>query len=444
MHHLSHKVVASIPNHTTSPTTSSTGFSIRLVANNTIRRHNDGFLHLPQIVHTKLLPQPPSSASSLMANITTLRLKANTLEPLQSPQTITVHIGSGNGLRSYILKVETMNTLLPAWIQCFPCRPQVQQTNPLFDPTLSPTFRYIRSTNPLCAPPYYHPDNHLCAFRLNIPTAMSITGHLAEDHLTIGTSVIQNYLFGCSYSTMFFNNMGIYAGVISLGRSSPSLVTQAAAHGLTKFSYCLFGGTKMNRQGFLRFGTDVPHNPNYRTTKILPALNAHESEYYLSLIGVSLGGHTLDRIHPEMFARNKDNKGGCVIDIGTPLTIMVQEAYKVIEDAIWADLQHLKAERVESPRFGLCFRVTEAIKGRLQPLSLHFAEEEAVLVFSPKQLFLMMHDRQGQIACLAMMPGHRTIIGAFQQVDTRFVYDVEGFMLSFASESCILDTTEVD
>jgi aspartyl protease family protein len=67
-----------------------------------------------------------------------------------------------------------------------------------------------------------------------------------------------------------------------------------------------------------------------------------------------------------------------------------------------------------------------------------------VLTLSPPQLLLMMHDKQGQIACLTLTLGHRTIIGAFQQVDTRFIYDVKKSKLFFAPELCIEETTEVN
>jgi hypothetical protein len=76
-------------------------------------------------------------------------------------------------------------------------------------------------------------------------------------------------------------------------------------------------------------------------------------------------------------------------------------------------------------------------------LSLRFAEEEAVLTLSPRQQFLM-NDKQGQIACLTMMPGHRTIIIAFQLVGRCFIYDVNESKLFFAPELGFQDTTEVD
>ncbi|CAO1947632.1 unnamed protein product [Urochloa humidicola] len=262
----------------------------------------------------------------------------------------------------------------------------------------------------------------------------------------------QHVPFGCAHRAAHFQNDGVFAGVIGAA---------ALDRGLTTFSYCLFhgggggddgDGETSRRRGFLRFGTDVPRNPLYKTIKILPALEGGHDEssgHYVSLVGVSLGGLRLDGIRPEMFARGKDGGGGCVVDLGTPVTVMAEEAYGVVEEAVWSELRrHGAAERVERPGigYGLCVRASEAVRGWLRSLSLslHFEEEEAVMVVSPEQLFLMMdgEEQQGRIACLAVTPGRRTVIGALQQVDTRFVFDLES-KLSFAPESCIRDTVEV-
>jgi hypothetical protein len=67
------------------------------------------------------------------------------------------------------------------------------------------------------------------------------------------------------------------------------------------------------------------------------------------------------------------------------------------------------------------------------------------MVISTKQLLLMMNQKQGQIACPAMVRGERIIIRAFQRVDTRFIYDRKDSKLSFAApESCIQNTVEAD
>ncbi|KAJ1274998.1 hypothetical protein BS78_05G103700 [Paspalum vaginatum] len=299
-------------------------------------------------------------------------------------------------------------------------------------------------------------SNNFCAFHYT-RNGNRVSGILVRDHATRQDGVeLGAYFFGCAHNSVVFHNDGIYAGVAAVGRvvpqAQPSPASQEAhaigmAHGHTSFSYCLFGET--NRQGLLRFGADVPvpQTPRYRSTRILPALHAHDGAYHVSLVGVSLGAHILDAVGPEMFERRgEDGEGGCIIDVGTPLTVMAEEAYHVVEEAVWSELRRHGAERVEQHDYGLCVRATEATKGRLPSMSLHFAEEEARLVVSPEHLFLIMDDvykQAGQIACLAMRPGRRTVIGALQQVDTRFVFDLEGDKIFFAPESCTKETTLV-
>nr|CAB3484260.1 unnamed protein product [Digitaria exilis] len=274
------------------------------------------------------------------------------------------------------------------------------------------------------------------AFHVAGPGGMSVHGYVAQKR-----QMILNYVFGCSHSTVNFPSGGVFAGIAAINPAPASLTMQLAERGMTWFSYCLTGGP--SRHGFLRFGADVPHNPRYQTTRILPALDANDSAaYYVGLIGISIGMCRLNMIHPEVFARGKGGQGGTIIDLGTPVTVMAEEAYQVIEQAAWSALKEHGAERVARCPYNLCVRVTKVVKGHLPSLSLHFADEEdATLVVSPEQLFLMMDDEHvGQMACLAMVPGRRTVIGALQQVDTRFVFDLKDSKILFAPESCIKDT----
>ncbi|CAN6214544.1 unnamed protein product [Urochloa humidicola] len=437
MHHPSLTAVATtIAHHTTMPAanTSVSGFSLQLVddvnqegpADHAVRRGGDGFLHLQS------LRAPNSSASPEMTT---------TYTPLRLPKSVVVGVGTGNGHQEYPFLVDASSSLI--WMQCRGCDPYSQQRHRLFDSSISPTYRLVTGTDPFCKSPYWSEFNGgACAFRVTGSRDMLLDGYFGADTLTFGTKVHQHVPFGCAHRAAHFQNDGVFAGVIGAA---------ALGRGLTTFSYCLFhgDGEASRRRGFLRFGTDVPRNPRYRTTRILPALDAHESSgHHVSLVGVSLGDRRLDGIRPEMFARGKDGGGGCVVDLGTPVTVMAEEAYGVVEEALWSEFRRHGAERVERPGmgYGLCVRASEAVRGRLRllSLSLHFEEEEAVLVVSPEQLFLMVDgDEQGRVACLAVTPGRRTVIGALQQVDTRFVFDLKESKLSFAPESCIRDTVEV-
>ncbi|KAJ1275007.1 hypothetical protein BS78_05G103800 [Paspalum vaginatum] len=437
MHHLP----LAIADHTTRGfnTSSKAGFSLQLVTNeelldHTVRRGSDGFLYFRH---------------SLRASVSDAKPPPRRPRPLGT----SVYVGTGNGRGQFLLKVDATSIMM--WLQCEPCRPQAQQGRPLFVPRDSPSFVAVHGASGGCDRRFFTPlPNNLCAFHYT-GNGNRVNGILARDHVTRQDGVDLGVIFiGCAHNSVIFRNDGIYAGVVGLGRvPQPSPVSSqphvlGMSHGRTSFSYCLSGET--NRQGLLRFGTDVPvlHTSRYRTTRILPALHAQDGAYHVSLVGVSLGAHILDAVRPEMFGRRGEDvgEGGCIIDIGTPLTVMAQEAYSVVEEAVWSELQRHGAERVEQHDYGLCVRATEATKRRLPSMSLHFAEEEATLVVSPKHLFLIMDDmykKAGQIACLAMRPGRRTVIGALQQVDTRFVFDLEGDRISFAPESCTKETTLV-
>ncbi|CAL4987690.1 unnamed protein product [Urochloa decumbens] len=425
-----HSISPALADHTRDLNdSSSAGFSLQLVAipdgrpDHGVRRGSDGFLYL----------QRSTSAANL----------SSVLPAAYRPSAVTVQVGTGNGKRELTLKVSTTSPL--TWLQCKPCSPMAPQTHPLFDPAASPTYHAFTSASPRCPqPPYQHePGTGLCAFHL--AGEASASGYLSTDHFRINSGGVDPfYAFGCAHFTDKFHNGGTAAGVLSVSRAPASIATQATARGLTSFSYCLSGETKTRRGGFLRFGADVPSDPRYRSTRILPpALGAHDSAYYVSLVGVSVGERRLAGIRPEMFGHGG---GGCIVDIGAPVTELVESAYRIVEEAMWSGLERRGAERlVEQGRYGLCVRATAAVRGHLPSLSLHFCgEDDATLLISPEQLFLMVDDeRAGQVACLALVPGRRTVIGALQQVDTRFVFDLKDNKLSFAPESCVQNTMRV-
>ncbi|CAL5032621.1 unnamed protein product [Urochloa decumbens] len=392
------------------------GLSLGLIANHgegsgySTRRGSDGFLYLRRQDDSRLL----SGAASVIGP------EAN------GGAVVVLRVGTGAAQHDYSLKADATSRL--TWIQCAPCVPHAPQSGPIFDPKASPTSRLVVGANPICVPAYgMQPAGDHCAFHVAGPGGMSVHGYVHLEHVVDrhSRSPFESFVLGCSHSTVHFQSHGQYAGV--------------ARHAA--------------RVGW--HGSPTASLPLALTTSILPpaaVLGDDPAAYYVDLVGVSMGAKRLEGIRPEMFARRRDGEGGgCVIDLGTRVTKMAEEAYRVVEEAVWSELQPVM--RVERHGYGLCVRVTEQIKGRLRsmPISLHFAaaekEEEATLVVSPAQLYLMVDDeRQAgqQIACLAMVPGRRTIIGALQQMDTRFVFDLEGAKLSFAPESCIEDTVQVD
>ncbi|KAF8715961.1 hypothetical protein HU200_026927 [Digitaria exilis] len=281
MHHLS----LAIANHTRAFNTSSAdGLSLRLITSHedpsySIRRGSDSFLYLKQ------------SLSTTVANITT------TLPEIQSETKLPILIGTGLAQHQYTLKVDAMSHL--TWIQCEPCVPHAPQKGPIFNPNgkhiWSRTYLPVAGVDKDCKQGWgmEHAGGR-CAFHVAGLGGMSVHGYVAREQVLDieKRQLILNYVFGCSHSTVNFPSGGVFAGIAAIN---------PAPHGMTQFSYCLTGGP--SRQGFLRFGADVPHNPWYQTTRILPALDANDSAAYYV--------------------------GATIIDLGTPVTVMVEEAYRV-------------------------------------------------------------------------------------------------------------------
>ncbi|KAE8766279.1 Aspartic proteinase nepenthesin-1 [Hordeum vulgare] len=151
--------------------------------------------------------------------------------------------------------------------------------------------------------------------------------------------------------------------------------------------------------------------------------------------GVSVAGRPLHHIG-ELFKRHMYPSGwtgGVVFDVGTPTMVMINTAYQKLNDAV---VEHVRAALgvapVRHPGYRLCFRATPHLWGHLPTVTLKFAEENARLVLTPQRLFVAA----GRDICLDVQPSlDFTIIGAMQQVDTRFVYDVSAGRIYFAPEN---------
>ncbi|VAH97201.1 unnamed protein product [Triticum turgidum subsp. durum] len=112
--------------------------------------------------------------------------------------------------------------------------------------------------------------------------------------------------------------------------------------------------------------------------------------------------------------------------------MLISTAYHKLENAVLEHLKPLGVSRVRHAGYYLCFRATSHLWQHLPTVTLHFAEENARLVLTPQRLFIAV----GHDICLAVHSSlDITIIGAMQQVDTRFVYDVIAGRIYFAPEN---------
>ncbi|KAI4986484.1 hypothetical protein ZWY2020_019114 [Hordeum vulgare] len=414
------------------------GFSLRLVPspgwNRMMHVDNDGFVHLnlnEQAV-TALRPPMHTQVGGMYSVVTS--------------------VGTGAGRRTYVLALDMTSHLL--WMQCNPLqRRHFIQHPPPFDPANSPSFRPVPGNSPLCLRAEHRPRAHdSCNFRLR-PTrygAIEVSGVLGNETLAFTATSgevaeVAGVVIGCAHDSYWFNSHDVLAGALGLGRQEPSLIWTLGQHRhgavqVHRFSYCLPSPRRgsPDHHTFLRFGNDVPGTQHMVSTQIMYmsyTSGQDYSGYFVNLVGVSVAGRPLHHIG-ELFKRHMYPSGwtgGVVFDVGTPTMVMINTAYQKLNDAV---VEHVRAALgvapVRHPGYRLCFRATPHLWGHLPTVTLKFAEENARLVLTPQRLFVAA----GRDICLDVQPSlDFTIIGAMQQVDTRFVYDVSAGRIYFAPEN---------
>ncbi|VAH42389.1 unnamed protein product [Triticum turgidum subsp. durum] len=325
---------------------------------------------------------------------------------------VVVGVGSGRGQHFYKLALDFVGNL--TWIRCKPCTPEEQQEGPIFDAALSPKYAFVHTTSFYCKPPFIGHHGDKCSFSATTSLAAA-HGYLATDLFTFGDTNtghkrVEGLLFGCAHRADEFWNHGIVVGAMSLNK---------------------------------KFGSDVPNHDHAHSTALM---YQDTMLYFIGLEGVSLNGQRLTRINRGMFSRDQARKhGGTIIDVGTPETRMIRAAYDILEAAVVADLQHRLGVRragYRVPGSHLCFVVSiHGIYQKLPSITLHLAGG-AQLTIKWDLLFVTKMHHGAQHACFLIFPDEKmTVLGAAQQVDTRFTIDVDHRLLYFAPENCGNDSS---
>ena len=176
------------------------------------------------------LAQGQSKARSLMS----LPFGGPTLSLQKKPigdDNYVVTVGFGTPKRDLTLMFDTGSPT--TWIQCKPCD-CYEQEEPIFDPSQSSTF----SNSSLQYTQKYHDKSYA-------------SGYFAHDTLTMSIFEFKDFEFLCGH-----NNSGYFgevAGILGIGLSKNSLISQTFSNFLLLFCYCL--PPTENSSGFLVFGT---------------------------------------------------------------------------------------------------------------------------------------------------------------------------------------------
>ncbi|OAY74622.1 Aspartic proteinase nepenthesin-2 [Ananas comosus] len=326
-----------------------------------------------------------------------------------------------------------------SWTQCAPCGQHFVQTPPLYWATRSSTYHALPCDHPLCAG--LPCIRNQCRYVLTYMDAAKTKGYLVADRFTFASNLgnrseaVDDVVFGCSKESspdMYPHGTAV-SGIIGMGTHARSFLMQLGGRAKGRFSYCLVPLEHIGHS-YLRFGIDIEHIRHAQTTPLLSYHN--HSHYLLEVKDLSVNGRLL-HLPSDTFKINPDGTGGCLVDTGSWINFMVENALDALIRSLEEHFQRHNLRKAEDPnptKLRLCYKIP---RGFSSYPAIRFHLRGAVLRPKPKNFFYV-DEEEGRI-CLAIKEAQHTIIGAFLQQNHRMVFDVRKHQLTFAEENCARD-----
>ncbi|KAH9611179.1 hypothetical protein KSS87_001334 [Heliosperma pusillum] len=353
--------------------------------------------------------------------------------------------------QTYYLSLDTGSTLM--WLQCAECQKDgntcFPQVDPLFRNSLSHSFTPVMENSALCTPTPPNPNPRLpCYYDVEYADGAKSHGVLAHESFKFESETPAPYsqllLFGCGFDQTDFSvkpgEPEKAAGIMGLGRGKKALQMQLDdKHVGLSFSYCfqdlLHPGDDHHtpqRPTYLQFIEDMQEDPStyQETTFQFP----RSSIYFIKLVNIKI-----DDTHVPIVPLDR-----VIIDSGSSITYLVQPVYDSIRDALvswlrkkWGPPRILRANGLEDdPTF--CIGKTSDVGFDNLP-SIHLIlEGGADFEIKREQGFVAYTDDPTDVYFCLMIEPHETlsIIGAFQQVNHKILYDMKQKKLLFKNEDC--------
>ncbi|GLU04795.1 hypothetical protein SLE2022_219260 [Rubroshorea leprosula] len=363
----------------------------------------------------------------------------------------------GSPPQSLLLVADTGSDLL--WVTCSACRQKCSFLHPpgtVFLARHSSSFSPHHCFHATCSL-VPHPDRNRCnrtqlhspcRYEYEYSDGSKTSGFFSKDTTTLNTSSgreakLPNLSFGCGFrisgpsvSGASFNGAH---GVLGLGRGSISFTSQLGRYFGNKFSYCLMDYTlSPPPTSYLMIGggqNAVSKNPKMSFTPLL--INPFSPTfYYIGIKGVSVNNVKL-QIDPSVWSLDEMGNGGTVIDSGTTLTFLPEQAYRRILTAIERRVE-LPGPAELTPGFDLCVNASGGSMSRLPRLSFKLSGDS---VFAPPPRNYFIETEEG-VRCLAIQSVATetgfSVIGNLMQQGFFFEFDRDRSRLGFSRHGCTL------
>lgn len=342
-----------------------------------------------------------------------------------------VRVGVGSPPMEQYLVVDSGSDVI--WVQCRPCTECYAQADPLFDPTASASFSGVSCGSAICrmVPGSGCGDSDRCEYEVEYGDGSYTKGVLALETLTFGGTAVQGIAIGCGH-----RNRGLFvgaAGLLGLGWGPMSLVGQLGGAAGGAFSYCLASRGPGSNAGAGSLVLGRTEAVPVGAVWVPLVRNAQApSFYYVGLTGLGVGGAKLP-LQDGLFQLTEDGDGGVVMDTGTAVTRLPQEAYTALRDAFAGAVGGL-------PRapgmllFDTCYDLSGYASVRVPTVSFYF-DEGAILTLPARNLLV---EVGGGVYCLAFAPSSSglSILGNTQQEGIQITVDSANGFIGFGPSTC--------
>ncbi|XP_075107569.1 aspartyl protease family protein At5g10770 [Nicotiana tabacum] len=349
-------------------------------------------------------------------------------------QTLNYIVTMRLGGRNMTVIVDTGSDL--TWVQCQPCRLCYSQPEPLFNPSFSSSYQSVACNSSACQSLVSATGNsglcgtnsQTCNYLVSYGDGSYTKGELGQEHLVLGNSSVDNFVFGCGR-----NNRGLFglaSGLMGLGRSDLSLISQTSNVFGGVFSYCL-PSTDAESSGSLVFGGDASVFKNSTPisyTKMVPNPQLF-SFYFLNITGMTIGGVV---VQDSSFGQS-----GFLIDSGTVITRLPPSIYKAVKAEFLKQFSGYPFAQDYSI-LDTCFDLSAYEEVNIPTIKIYF-DSGAEMEVDVAGVFYFVKSDASQV-CLALASlqyeDETGIIGNFQQRNTRVIYDTKQSQVGFAKETC--------
>ncbi|KAL9236116.1 hypothetical protein vseg_010820 [Gypsophila vaccaria] len=230
-----------------------------------------------------------------------------------------------------------------------------------------------------------------------------------------------------------------------MGLEPSSFIQQLGPDGGYQFSYCLQNHDDYEGNYtpmFLSFGSYITRPSVMYTTPLLP-VRGTQLQYYVNLIDISVAGTHLNIPQYSFGIGAFGARVGVAIDSGTTFSHLIHGAYDILQGAIMAYISRHNNHLVRHPYRVFSLETCWASLGDsadvdLPQVTFHF-DGGADLIVRQSEMFTILHpEGDAIIICLAVVrsPFGFNVIGAYQQIDQRMIFDVMHSRVSFGPQDC--------